>query len=72
MILRGAGEWDRQAARSFTIRPMISELIERAIHSNDVGYIDHIAPIGPIGGGEGRHPVLFARQATRSRSLILI
>ena len=61
MILRGAGERDRQAARSFTIRPMISELIERAIHSN-VGYRDHIAPIGPIGGvGVGRHPVLVAR-----------
>ena len=60
MILRGAGEWNRQAARSFTVRPMISKLIERAIHSNDVGDIDHIAPIGPIGGGgEGRHPVLF-------------
>ena len=61
MILRGAGEWDRQAARSFTIRPMISEFIERAIHSN-VGYLNHMAPIGSIdGGGEGRHPVLFAR-----------
>lgn len=40
---------------------MISELIERAIHSN-VGYRDHIAPIGPIGGGGvGRHPILVAR-----------